>query len=267
MRKTYFSLCLFLVVFILLALVINLEAGIGFFSSMEVDLKRFDWDGVAGISNVLMVFLNLVLVVGIVFSYESIKESSRARIFQVLESASQRIDMVHDDIKAVRGGGVSPGWNLEDFKVQYTKINNKLNYNKTELDKSINGIITLYIHNIPYDAANNASKTFERLAFFALSGLIPEKYFRDLWGPLFVDVWLRLEPWIIAKRIFNNESPFIETGAFSRKDLERLVLRFAKEVNYNPEVRCNPNVKEYAPENSEEAISLRKRFEQLKKRA
>ena len=56
---------------------VNTVRGMGyimdsFFSVIRVDLSRFDWQGVSAVSGLLMVWLNIVSIVGVVIGYREL---------------------------------------------------------------------------------------------------------------------------------------------------------------------------------------------------
>lgn len=67
----------------------------------------------------------------------------------------------------------------------------------------------------------------QRLSFFANKKIIPSEDFIEMWGPLFIEMWLILEPWILQKRINNGESLSFREGAYSRKDFESFAAECA----------------------------------------
>jgi len=189
-----------LLVFVLLVVGVRNLSGViaSFVDEISVDLRIFNWDGVAGISNALMVMLNLILVLGIFLSYFNFRENTKSRVFEMLDMAYTHIDGVKDDIETIRtrAKGIQE-WSIDD-------------------DKSIQAAASI----IPNKEAQRVSKTFQRLSYLVKAKLIPEKYFIEMWGPLFLEMWLSLEPWIIQKRINNLEPRTYKENAFSRKDFE-----------------------------------------------
>jgi hypothetical protein len=143
---------------------------------ISVDLRLFNWDGVAGISNALMVILNLVLVLGIFLSYFNLRENTKSRVLGILFRANEYIDEVKKDISVIRARATDvPEWRDDD---------------KESIAKAASPI--------PDEEANKVSKVLQRLSYLVRAGFIPEKHLIEMWGPLFLEMWLLLEPWVNA---------------------------------------------------------------------
>lgn len=79
-----------LIIFFSLMLIILIGFGVIlklYLNRAFIDLCKFDWSGVAGISSILVVILNFFLLTGIFLAYLGIQESAKIRTLEVLEIA------------------------------------------------------------------------------------------------------------------------------------------------------------------------------------
>ena len=68
---------------------------------LQVELNRFDWSGVSGISDVVMVFLSILLLIGLRQGSKSIKESSLSRDADILRWAMSEMDELKPKITII----------------------------------------------------------------------------------------------------------------------------------------------------------------------
>gem|GEM_PF-3013755 len=198
---------------------------------ISVDLRLFNWDGVAGISNALMVILNLVLVLGIFLSYFNLRENTKSRVCGILFRANEYIDEVKKDIAVIRARATDvPEWRDDD---------------KESIAKAAAPI--------PDEEANKVSKVLQRLSYLVRAGFIPEKHLIEMWGPLFLEMWLLLEPWVKNKRVKNGEPTQLKKGAFSRKDFEWFAARCCK----NPKIHISLHLEEKYSKRIDQLKTLR----------
>ena len=158
-----------------------------------IQLSPFDWNGVSGISNVLLVILNAILVGSIVVGYRSVKQAVLARDAEMLIWAVGQIDEIKPDLRTLRD---SPPYSSSQSAQP----------ERWDADSE--------------DAAEKVSVRLQRLSYMALAGLISKPHLIEMWGPTFSATWAKLEPWVRQKRLQNGEPPAIADGAFSRKHLE-----------------------------------------------
>lgn len=168
------------------------------FDSVTVDLSRIDWQGISGISDALMVLLNIILIAGLIVGYRNLKESILSRDASLLIWAMERMTEIKGDLEAIRR---SPRYgtlsDLSDPKFS------------SPWNPDIEG------------AAYRVSVELQRLAYLANTGLISKVHFRKIWGPTFVKAWDDLEVWVKHKRLKNKEPMEVCDGALSRSDFER----------------------------------------------
>ena len=62
------------------------------FEEIKVELNRFDWSGVSGVSDIVMVFLSVLLLFGLRQGAKSIKEPSSSRDADILRWAMSEMD-------------------------------------------------------------------------------------------------------------------------------------------------------------------------------
>ena len=73
------------------------------FEEIKVELNRFDWSGVSGVSDIVMVFLSVLLLFGLRQGAKSIKESSLSRDVDILRWAMSEMDGLKPKIKILTG--------------------------------------------------------------------------------------------------------------------------------------------------------------------
>ncbi|MFC0444264.1 hypothetical protein ACFOD1_03015 [Pseudidiomarina halophila] len=165
--------------------------------SLEVVLNPLDWDGVSAIASVLMLFINLFLLISIIFAYRTIKEEVKNRDSTLLIWAMEEMSKIKPDIHVLKDAG---------------------EYASGQLGKST--------HKVKWSgelraAAQRVSVTMQRLSYMAEADLISKEHFSNMWGPMFADAWNRLEPFVQHKRHLEREPLTLADGAYSRKDFEK----------------------------------------------
>lgn len=180
---------------------------------MTIDLSRFDWQGVSGVSDVLMVMLNVILIVSVIVGYRSLKESVMSRDATLLVWAMERMTAIKRDLRAL--GDAPPYGSLQEirspgFTSPWTK----------DLEK----------------AAYRVSVELQRLSYMANSGLISKVHFRKMWGANIAEAWELLETWVKHRRLTRGEPTEVSEGADTRRDFEL----FAKECA-TPAAKRNGN--------------------------
>lgn len=169
-----------------------------FFSTLKVDLSRFDWQGVSAVSDLLMVLLNIVLIVSVVIGYRSLRESAKSRDATLLIWATERMDTIRPLLEQLRA---APAYG------------------------SLNDIRAGSDFSAPWSpellgSANRVGIELQRLSYMANKGLISREHFIAMWGPTFVAAWEILEVPIKHRRLKNGEPMHLHEGAYSRRDFE-----------------------------------------------
>lgn len=165
--------------------------------SLEVVLNPLDWDGVSAIASILMLFINLFLLISIIFAYRTIKEEVKNRDSSLLIWSMEEMTKIKPDIRLLSGAG-------EYAMGELGKKSHKVKWSDDELA-----------------AAQRVSVTMQRLSYLAEAELISKEHFSNMWGPMFTDAWTKLEPYIQHKRHAKGEPLSLADGAYSRKDFER----------------------------------------------
>jgi len=171
-------------------------------SDIQIDLSKFDWQGVSAVSDSLMVLLNIVLIVSVYIGYRQVREALLTRDASLLTWAMERMTAIKADLRLLEGApayGTLQQLQSDDFRSPWPP----------EFEQ----------------AAQNVSSELQRLAYMANSGLISKTHFRKMWGPTFAKAWVVLRLWVMYRRFKNGEPLRVEEGAFSRVDFES----FAKE--------------------------------------
>lgn len=168
---------------------------------LQVELNRFDWSGVSGISDVVMVFLSILLLIGLRQGSKSIKESSLSRDADILRWAMSEMDELKPKITIITDAHKRKAFcdcddnHTEEFKSTWSK---------EELE-----------------AAQSVGVKLQRIGYMALHNLISRNHFMNLWGPMYLASWYALESWVKYKRFELNEPQKISDGAYSRRYLEK----------------------------------------------
>ncbi len=168
------------------------------FENIRFQFETFDWGGVSGISDILMVVLTIVLLLGLRQGSHNIREASLSRDADILRWAMAEMDTLKPLIRTV------------------TDAHQRQPYNEQSLEESW----------LPaeLDAAHQVSIKLQRIGYMAWNNLISRQHFMNLWGPMYLCCWYALEPWVIEKRRKLEEPDSIEDGAFSRHFFEIYAL-------------------------------------------
>jgi len=171
------------------------------FEGLQIELSKFDWSGVSGLSDVVMVVLTVLLLIGLKQGSQSIKESSLSRDADILRWAMFEMDKLKPQIKIITNahkGNVfcdCTNTHEKDFKTTWEK---------EELE-----------------AAQIVGVNLQRIGYMALHNLISRNHFMNIWGPMYLSTWYALEAWVKHKRIELGEPLEISDGAYSRMYLEQ----------------------------------------------
>lgn len=186
------------------------------FDEFKVQLTTFDWNGVSGLTNILMVILTGLLLYGLKQGSNNIKESSLSRDADILRWAMTEMDLLKPAIKILTDAHKNkpycgcPGEHIKHYDCHWSQ---------DELA-----------------AAQQVSVKLQRIGYMALHNLISRNHFMNIWGPMYLSTWYSLEAWVKHKRLDLDEPLTIENGAYSRIYLEQ----FAHYCEENmPEVLVN----------------------------
>lgn len=174
--------------------------------TIQVTLNPLDWSGVSAITSILMLFINIFLLVSVIFAYRTIKEEVKNRDSSLLLWAMDGMSNIKSDLSSIQNA-----------------------------DAYANGELGSGDHEVAWsqetvDAAYRVSIVMQRLSYMAMSGLISKEHFSKMWGPAFVKAWDSLEPYIHHKRFLNGEPLTLAEGAYSRNDFEKYAL-YCRELN------------------------------------
>lgn len=157
----------------------------------------FDWSGVSGVADSLIVVLNAILIFSVYQAYRSVRSSENARTTDILIWAISQMEEIKPDIAIVRQiTRPLPRWS----KAQR-------------------------------EAAARVSVRLQRLAYMTRCKLIDPDHFRRMWAITFVDMWDHVAPWVMEVRASHGEPLLAKDGAFSRKDFEELVAEYRPYVD------------------------------------
>lgn len=186
------------------------------FNDFKVQLSTFDWNGVSGLTNILMVFLTILLLYSLRQGSKNIKESALSRDADILRWAMAEMDILKPAIRVLTHAHKRvpycqcPDGHVKEFECNWT--------------------------NEELLAAQEVSIKLQRIGYMALHNLISRNHFMNIWGPMYLSTWYSLEPWVKHKRLELDEPLTIEKGAYSRMYLEQ----FAQYCEANmPEVLVN----------------------------
>ena len=171
------------------------------FSKMTVDLSNFDWQGVSGAADALMVLLNVILIASVIVGYKGLKESVLSRDASLLTWAMQRMTDIKEDLEAIQ----------------------HLTRYGTVADLKNPRFSSPWVPEME-GAAYRVSIELQRLAYLANAGLISKVHFQRMWGPTFVRAWDVLEVWVKHKRQKKGEPLELSEGAFTRNDFETFAI-------------------------------------------
>lgn len=174
------------------------------FDEFKVQLTTFDWNGVSGLTNILMVFLTALLLLGLRQGSNNIKESSLSRDADILRWAMAEMDLLKPAITIITNA--HKGCSFCDCEGEHTKAANFF-WSEAELI-----------------AAQEVSVKLQRIGYMALHNLISRKHFMNIWGPMYLSTWYSLESWVKHKRLDLDEPLLIEDGAYSRIYFEQFAV-------------------------------------------
>ncbi|HAG79166.1 hypothetical protein PK34_21345 [Stutzerimonas stutzeri] len=165
------------------------------FTEIKIELSKFDWSGVSGLSDVVMVLLTLVLLAGLKQGAKNIRESSISRDADILRWAMSEMDTLKPQIRLL------------------TDAHKRHNYCGLPHDPETNpnGWTSQEL-----DAAQVVGVNLQRIGYMALHNLVSRNHFMNIWGPMYLACWYALEPWVKHKRKALNEPVEIKDGAYSR---------------------------------------------------
>ncbi len=171
------------------------------FDEFKVQLTTFDWNGVSGLTNILMVILTILLLYGLKQGSHNIKESSLSRDADILRWAMAEMDLLKPAIRILTDAHKNhpycncPGEHIKHFDCYWSQ---------EELA-----------------AAQEVSVKLQRIGYMALHNLISRNHFMNIWGPMYLSIWYSLEAWVKHKRLDLDEPLTIQEGAYSRIYLEQ----------------------------------------------
>ncbi|MFY0699737.1 MAG: hypothetical protein JXR04_02895 [Bermanella sp.] len=168
---------------------------------LQIELNRFDWSGVSGISDMLMVVLSIFLLIGLRQGAKSIKESSLSRDADILRWAMSEMDALKPKIRVITDAHKrAPFCDCENIHVK--EFCNS--WGKEEME-----------------AAQSVGVNLQRIGYMSLHNLISRHHFMNIWGPMYLASWYALESWVKHKRLELDEPQNISDGAYSRMYLEQ----------------------------------------------
>ncbi|MGE6648182.1 hypothetical protein ACQKE0_02805 [Shewanella colwelliana] len=174
------------------------------FDEFQVQLTTFDWNGVSGLTNVLMVILTGLLLYGLRQGSHNIKESALSRDADILRWAMGEMDLLKPAIRLITDAHKRhPFCCCPKEHIKH----NDCYWNSDELK-----------------AAHEVSVKLQRIGYMALHNLISRNHFMNVWGPMYLSTWYALEPWVKHKRLDLDEPSRIEDGAYSRIYLEQFAV-------------------------------------------
>ena len=170
------------------------------FEELQVELNRFDWSAVSGISNAVMVVLSILLLAGLRQGSKSIKESSLSRDADILRWAMSEMDELKPQIRTITDAYKrKPFCSCENEHIKEFEST----WGKDELD-----------------AAQSVGVKLQRIGYMANQNLISRDHFMNMWGPMYLASWYSLEAWVKHKRLKLDEPQNISDGAYSRMYFE-----------------------------------------------
>ncbi|MCT4347479.1 MULTISPECIES: hypothetical protein [Vibrio] len=202
MRKIILNIVL-LSVFVA-SLFLTISSAIDISKEVTVKLHEFDWSGVSGVMDMVMVILTFVLLVGLKQGSKSIEESTRSRNAELLNWAMEEMSALKPAIRLV------------------TDAHKREPYSQVTSDVSVDYVSTWSKEEL--QAAQAVSVALQRMGYFATHDLVSKKHFLNLWGPLYLSCWYSLEGWVKHKRLQLDEPFDIADGAYSRLYFEKYAM-------------------------------------------
>jgi len=171
------------------------------FEELQVELNRFDWSAVSGISNAVMVVLSILLLAGLRQGSKSIKESSLSRDADILRWAMSEMDELKPRIRTI------------------TDAHTRKPFCSYENEHLEEGFKTPWEEE-EEEAAQLVGVKLQRIGYMANQNLISRDHFMNMWGPMYLASWYSLEAWVKHKRLELDEPQNISDGAYSRMYFE-----------------------------------------------
>ena len=171
------------------------------FEELQVELNRFDWSAVSGISNAVMVVLSILLLAGLRQGSKSIKESSLSRDADILRWAMSEMDELKPHIRTI------------------TDAHTRKPFCSYENEHIEEGFKTPWEEE-EEEAAQLVGVKLQRIGYMANQNLISRDHFMNMWGPMYLASWYSLEAWVKHKRLELDEPQNISDGAYSRMYFE-----------------------------------------------
>ena len=171
------------------------------FEELQVELNRFDWSAVSGISNAVMVVLSILLLAGLRQGSKSIKESSLSRDADILRWAMSEMDELKPHIRTI------------------TDAHTRKPFCSYENEHLEEGFKTPWEEE-EEEAAQLVGVKLQRIGYMANQNLISRDHFMNMWGPMYLASWYSLEAWVKHKRLELDEPQNISDGAYSRMYFE-----------------------------------------------
>jgi len=202
MKKLLFNSVLLSV--LVASIFITLSLAVDISKEVTIKLHEFDWSGVSGVMDIVMVILTFVLLVGLRQGRKSIQESTRSRNAELLNWAMEEMTKIKPAIKVV-----TDAHKREPYCDCIGSLQNtyQSTWSKNELD-----------------AAQTVSVALQRMGYFATHDLVSKQHFLNIWGPLYLSCWYSLEGWVKHKRIQLDEPADIAEGAYSRLYFEKFAV-------------------------------------------
>ncbi|WP_290516541.1 hypothetical protein [Alcanivorax sp.] len=168
------------------------------FENIKFQFETFDWGGVSGVSDLLMVILTIVLLIGLRQGSHNIREASLSRDADILRWAMSEMDTLKPLIRIITDAHQNQPYNKKSANEHWKKEER--------------------------EAAQQVSVKLQRIGYMAWNNLISRNHFMNIWGPMYLCCWYALEPWVLEKRHQLDEPERIEDGAFSRHFFEIYAL-------------------------------------------
>ncbi|APP04896.1 MULTISPECIES: hypothetical protein [Vibrio] len=161
--------------------------------SIKVVHTPLDWSGVSAITSILMLFINVFLLVSVIFAYRTIRVEVKNRDSSLLLWAMEEMKNIKPDSQKIHEAGVYAHGELgsTDYEVQWSRET--------------------------IDPAYRVSILMQRLSYMAMSELISKEHFAKMWGPDFSKSWTLLEPYVHHKRFLNGEKLTLKEGAHNKQ--------------------------------------------------
>jgi len=161
----------------------------------DLKLNPIDLSGISGMADILMVLINILLLITVWQGIRNIRETKKSRDAEMMTLVLGQIEEIKPSIKDLNRFGCYDNWK-----------NNKVALNHAQI----------------------ISTRLQRLSYLGEHGLINRKHLIEMWGPIFVTEWGRLQDFVKDIRKKNNEPTDLDAGAFSRKDFERFAYKCSR---------------------------------------